>query len=52
MFFLFNGKSLKYPTFWPLSLIYPTYFCKKFKHTLLLPPVTFGVANNATVAHG
>jgi len=37
------GKSLKCPTFWPLSLIYPT-FAKKVKYTLLLPPVIFGVA--------
>jgi hypothetical protein len=41
--FLSNGKSLKCPTFRPHSLIYPT-FAKKVKHTLLLLPVTFGVA--------
>jgi hypothetical protein len=27
------------------------YFCKKVKHTLLLPPVTFGVAQQHNALH-
>jgi len=40
---MYSGKSLKCPTFWPLSNL--PYFCKKSNsYTLLLPPAIFGVA--------